>query len=80
VRPVIWNRIIQFFEWLPLLVTPFVIYFLTDGFTRPLKLEIWLIIGIAVVVNAGWIAMQRYARTTASFLEKYPGFRMRKNG
>ena len=76
----IWHRVIEFFEWLPLLVTPFVIHFLTDGFTRSLEIEIWLIIGAAVVINAGWIAFHRHLRNSAAFQEKYSGFRMKKHG
>ena len=76
----VWRAIVEFYEWLPLLATPFAIYFLTDGFTRALELEIWLIIGLAVVLNIGWIAFHRYIRNMEVFLNKYPGFRMKKHG
>jgi len=74
------RAIVGFYEWLPLLATPFAIYFLTDGFSHSLSLDVWLIIGLAVVVNIGWIAFHHSTRGMADFYKKYPGFRMKKHG
>jgi hypothetical protein len=41
-------------------------------------MELWLIIGFAVLVNLGWIGLMRWNRRMVDFLEKCPGFRMKK--
>ena len=75
-----WRAIVEFYEWLPLLAAPFAVYFLTDGFTQSLELELWLVIGLAVLLNIGWIVFHRYTRNMVDFYKKYPGFRMKKHG
>jgi hypothetical protein len=75
-------RIGRFFlevvEWLPVLVAPLIIYWLTEGFTKSLTAELWLILGFAVLVNLGWIGLMRGNRRMLAFYEKYPGFRWKK--
>ena len=70
--------ILEFWEWLPIIVAPFVVYFLTEGFTQNLSVELWLILGLAMVANMGWLALVRGQRRLVEFCEKYPGFRMKK--
>ena len=70
--------ILDFLEWLPVLVAPLVIYWLTEGFTKSLSTELWLIIGFAAMVNIGWIGLMRGNRRMLAFYEKYPGFRWKK--
>jgi hypothetical protein len=77
-RPVRAWRFLDVLDWLPVLVTPFVIYWLTEGFTQPLSAELWLIIGIALLVNLGWIGLMRGSRRMLAFHEKYPGFGVKK--
>ena len=74
----VWRFLLEFWEWLPVLVAPLVVYWLTEGFTKSLSSELWLIIGFAVLVNLGWIGLMRWNRRMVAFQEKYPGFRMRK--
>jgi hypothetical protein len=79
VRPVkLWRYFLEFWEWLPIVAAPLVIYWMTDGFTKSLSLELWLIIGFALLLNLGWIGLMRSNRRTIDFLKKYPGFRMTK--
>ena len=71
-------RFFELFEWLPIIVAPFVVYVLTEGFTQNLSAELWLILGLATIVNVGWLALVRGQRRMVEFYKKYPGFRMKK--
>ena len=74
----LWRFFLEFWEWLPVLAAPFVVYWLTEGFSETLSTELWLVIGFAVLVNLGWIGLMRWNRRMVAFHEKYPGFRMKK--
>ena len=74
----VWRLFLDFWEWLPVLVAPLVVYWLTEGFTEALSAELWLIIGFAVLLNLGWIGLMRWNRNMVAFREKYPGFRVKK--
>ena len=76
----IWRLIVEFWEWLPILATPFVIALLTDDFTRPLDTETWLILALILAVNVGWFGAMRWVRRSAEFHKKFSGFRMKRNG
>ena len=69
---------LELLEWLPILVMPLAVYWLTEGFTESLSPELWLILGVALLVNLGWISLLRSNRRMVDFYEKYTGFRMRK--
>ena len=70
----LWRYFLEFWEWLPILVAPLVVFWLTDGFTKSISLELWLIVGAAIVLNLAWIGLMRWNRHMVAFHEKYPGF------
>jgi hypothetical protein len=74
----VWRYFVEFWEWLPVLAAPLIVYWLADGLTKPLSTELWLIIGFALLVNLGWIGLMRWNRRMVDFYEKYPGFRWKK--
>ena len=71
-------RILEIFELLPIVVAPFVIYFLTEGFRKNLSNELWFILGLVMLFNVMWLVLVRSQRRFIEFNEKYSGFRMRK--
>ena len=73
-----WHRAVELLEWLPVLVAPLIVYWLTDGFTKSLSTELWVIIGLALLVDFGWVGLTRRNRRMVEFYERYPGFRMKK--
>ena len=73
-------RFLEIIEWLPLVALPFVAWAWTEGFTRPLDLDLWLVLGLAALVNGAWIVFHRHVRLMAEFPKKFPGFRMKKDG
>ena len=74
----VWRFILEFAEWLPIFLAPLIVYWLTEGFTTALSAELWLIIGLAVAINLGWIGFVRWNRGMVAFYEKYPGFRWKR--
>ena len=72
--------VVEFCEWIPVLLAPIVVYFLTESFTRRLDLETWLALGFVLAVNLAWIGFTRWQRHAVEFYEKYPNFRMKKRG
>ena len=71
-------RIGEIFEWLPIVAAPFVVYFLTEGFTQNLSAELWVILAVIMLANVAWLLLFRWQRRFVEFYEKYPGFRMKK--
>ena len=73
-------RVLEVVEWLPLAALPFIAWAWTDGFTRSIDLDLWLVLGFAAFINLSWIVFHRYTRQLAEFPKKFPGFRMKNNG
>jgi hypothetical protein len=69
---------LEILEWLPILATPFAVFALSDGLTKTLGLEVWLILGLAVAVNLGWIGLMKWNRRMVEFRARFPGFRVKK--